>query len=175
MRIVGVAVLALGLGALGGAAQEPIRTLLPQVAELPNLKADALRRQAELLYERPRSYRRAAALHEKEAQLRSVNDTERVNALAQSARLYAYVGDLGQARALMERAARSALQRGDVMRAAHALLDAAFLAIGDRDLNSGYALARQAGLLSQSPLLSEAERNAIVRRIDPAQIARSNE
>lgn len=160
--------LALGLGAGAGSAQEPIRSRLQQVVVVPNAKADALRRQAESLYDQPRRYRRAAGLHEREAQLRSPYDAERIKALAQAARLYSYLGDAARARELMQRSARSALQRGDVTRAAHAFLDAAFLAMRERDLNLGLDLARQAELLSESPLLSEADRNAILRRIDPA-------
>jgi hypothetical protein len=171
MRIVGIGLLALGLGFAGGGAQEVIRTQIPLLVLEPNPKAEQLRRQAEAIYDKPGHYRRAAALHVREGQVRKVSDPQRSRAFSQAGRLYSYIGESSLARHYRESAARSALQRGDVGQGAHALLDAAFLAIRDRDVMTAQTLARQAELLAQSPLLSEEQRFAIVRRIDPARLA----
>jgi hypothetical protein len=171
LRIAGIGLLALGLSFAGGGAQEVIRTQIPILVLAPNPKAEQLRRQAEAIYDQPWNYRRAAELHVREGQTRSLSDQQRSKAFAQAARLYSYIGESSLARQHMESAARSSLQRGDVAQGAHALLDAAFLAVRDRDVAAAQTLARQAELLAQSPLLSDEQRLAIVRRIDPARLA----
>ena len=170
MRFTFGAILAVATLVDGAGAQEPIQAKLPGITVEANAKADRLRQAAEALYEQPKAYRRAALLHEKEAATRSALDPLQADALTQSARLYSYSGDIGKSRIVMERSAQSALQRGDVLRAAHTLLDAAFLSLRERDREHTKALTQQAELLSASPLLTAAQRAAILRRIDPARV-----
>src|SRR5688500_9753526 len=113
---------------MGVSAQEQIRARLPSIEVLPNPVADRLQTEAEALYSQRGRMRKAATLHVKEAAVRSEADARQVDALVRAAQLYYYAGDALRGRELMEKAARSALQRGDVLRAAHAFLDAAFIA-----------------------------------------------
>jgi hypothetical protein len=70
----------------------------------------------------------------------------------------------------MARAARQALKCGDVRRAAHAFIDAAFIALRASDLKLAEQLTHEADMLALSPLLTSEEKLAIVKRIDPARV-----
>ena len=155
----------------GVSAQEQIRAKLPSIEVLPNPAADKLQSEAEALYAVPGRLRKAANLHEQEAKARTIADVRHVEALARAAQLYFYAGDAWRSRELMEKAARTALQRGDVLRAAHAFLDAAYIAVKGRDGERALELTHQAELLSLSPLIAASDRVAIVRRIDPARVS----
>src|SRR5688572_27389323 len=148
------------------AQSSPMR--LPSVAVEPNARADQLREEAKLYYSKVTTLRKAAVLHEREAAARVESDPLKFAALDLAARLYAYAGDPARGTALMEQAARGALTRGDVKRAAHALLDAAFLALKVRDGERARELTHQADLLALSPLLTPDEKLSIVQRINPA-------
>jgi hypothetical protein len=170
MRVVLRAVLAIVVSSGGLSAQELIQAQLPGITVVVNPKADRLREAAEALYEKPNAYRRAAVLHEKEAAARTAVDPKLPEALMQSARLYSYVGEAAKGRELFERSAYSSLQRGDVLRAAHAFVDAAFLSLRERNVEHSRELSRQAELLAASPLLTASQRAGILRRIDPARV-----
>ena len=161
------AVLAAGL-LVGSAEAQQIKGRAPQGDGVSAVSADRLRAEAEALYESPRKLKRAASLHEQEARLRSENDPRMVEALRQAGRLYTYAGNPARGRVLMQEAAEHALRRGDVLLAAHSYLDAAFLALRERDVERAMTLARNADLLALSPLLEASDRLGIVRRIDPA-------
>jgi hypothetical protein len=133
-----------------------------------NVRADKFKQSAEALYGEPRRLRRAAELHEQEAALRSAADPLQVEALDRAARLYTYVGEPDKGHVLMEKAARLALRRGDVVRAAHAFIDAAFMALRIQDVKLANTLTKEADLLAMSPLLPPADKLATVKRIDPA-------
>jgi hypothetical protein len=161
--------LLLGLTLTGASVQAQVmRSAAAPVTELPNTVASDLRTRAEALYGSPARLREAAQLHEKEAAVRSAADPQAVVALEQAARFYAYTGDPARGRVLMQRAAERALRVGEVLRAAHAYIDAAFLALREKDVERAYAYTTQADLLARSPHLLEADRAGIVRRIDPA-------
>jgi hypothetical protein len=162
-----VAVVGLTLAAESVAAQAASTSL---AAAETNKRAEQLRRSAQALYEQPTQLRRAAELHEQEAATRKDTDPQRVDALDLAARLYAYSGDPERGHELMARAARQALKCGDVRRSAHAFIDAAFIALRARDVKLADELTREAELLALSPLLSSAEKVAIVKRIDPARV-----
>jgi hypothetical protein len=149
-------------------AQELIRAKLPSIEVVANPEADRLKAEAQALYEEQGKLRKAAALHVKEAAARSPADPALVDALDRASRLYTYSGDPARGQSLMEKAARAALGRGDVLRGAHRLLDAAFIAIQARNFESAIALTAEAQLLSLSPLISAPDRTAIIRRIDPS-------
>ena len=161
--------LLLGLTLSGASVQaQVIRSAAAPVTELPNAVANDLRSRAEALYQNQSRLREAAQLHEKEAAVRSASDPEAVVALEQAARLYAYTGNPARGRVLMQRAAERALRSGEVLRAAHAYIDAAFLALREKDVERAYTYTTQADLLARSPHLLAADRAGIVRRIDPA-------
>jgi hypothetical protein len=166
-RVVSVTIMS-GLSAWGASAQQEARLAGGPQALAVNVRAERLKEAAQALYEQPQRLHRAAELHEQEAALRSAVDPLQVEALDRAARLYAYAGEAERAQLLMARAARHALRRGDVARAAHAYVDAAFIALRMRDLRLAQEMTREADLLALSPLLPEAERQAIVKRIDPA-------
>jgi hypothetical protein len=65
----------------------------------------------------------------------------------------------------MEAAAERALAMGDVVRAAHAYVDAAFIAQEQGSSSQVTRLAQKAVLLTKSPLLRAEETAAIVNRI----------
>lgn len=148
-------------------AQQSIRAKLPSIEVAANPEADRLKAEAQALYEEQGKLKKAAALHVKEAAVRSPADPALVDALDRAGRLYTYAGDPVRGQSLMEKAARAALGRGDVLRGAHKLLDAAFIAIAARDYERALSLTAEAQLLSLSPLLGMQDRTAIIRRIDP--------
>jgi hypothetical protein len=167
-RVLGIELL-LGLTLSGATVQAQVmRAATPPVTVLPNTVADELRTRAEALYAIPARLREAAALHEKEATVRSAADPLAVAALEQAARLHAYTGNPARGRVLMQRAAERALRSGEVLRAAHAYIDAAFLALREKDVDRAYTYTAQADLLARSRHLGEADRVGIIRRIDPA-------
>lgn len=137
-------------------------------------RADALHVRAEALYEHPDRYAEAALLMRQAARLRPAGDVVAVDELVQSGRLYAYAGDRAAACASMEEAAERALEGGDVMTAAHALIDAAFLAIAQQKWHDVEELSSRAEVLAGSPLLSGRQRTAVLKRIDPAKLALAN-
>jgi hypothetical protein len=152
----------------GAVSAQSAHVKLPSVAVPPNEQADKLKREAMKFYEQVSTLRRAATMHEREAALRVEADPLKIEALDLAARLYSYSGDHERGTALMEKAARSALLRGDVMRAAHSYLDAAFMALKLKNGERAANLIHEADLLALSPLLSVADKDAIVRRINPA-------
>lgn len=131
-------------------------------------RAEALEAKAEALYQSPGKYKQAARLHEQAAGLRPAGDEKRWTGLRQAARLYYYAGSASQSRAAMVRAADEAMAAGDVITAASTYLDAAFLFRETGRGAEAAELVRKAQLLSNSPLLSRQDRNAILSRIQAA-------
>jgi len=128
-------------------------------------RAAELESQAVALYESPRSFKRAAKLHEQAAELRPAGDLVRIDDLRQAARLYHYAGSTAKARDLMVRAGDAALAAGDVLNAAETYLDAAFLY---REAGMGgevLQLVKKAQLLTNSPLISARDKSSILSRI----------
>ncbi len=161
----GIAAIALLLGAALAASAEAqsnarFTSSATNVAEAAELEARATG-----LYHSIRDYPRAAKLHERAAALRSAGDAQRVDNLRRAALLYHYSGKLTQARAAMTAAGDAALAAGDVRTAAAAYLDAAFLSKEDGLGEETNRLVRKAQLLTNSPLLSAQEKDAILRRI----------
>jgi tetratricopeptide (TPR) repeat protein len=167
-ELVAATLLLTAVSATGLQAQQSIRVKLPSIEVAANPEADRLKAEAQALYEEQGKLRKAAALHVKEAAARSPADPALVDALDRAGRLYTYAGDPVRGHSLMEKAARAALGRGDVLRGAHRLLDAAFIAISAKDYERALALTSEAQLLSLSPLIDTTDRTAIIRRIDPS-------
>src|SRR5262245_20982683 len=151
-----------------GLADQEMGIQVAVVAPQKNGRADRIKKEAEALYSQPSRFYRAAELHEQEAATRAVTDPLRVEALANAARLYTYSGQVEKGRTLMTKAARQALGRGDVARAAHAFIDTAFMAMREGDRQLVDELTHEAAMLALSPLLSVDDRVAIQRRIDPS-------
>ena len=143
-----------------------VRAVAHTVAGAPD-EADRLAEQAYRLFSERPSWGKAARMLERSAGMRDAADPKRADALLEAARIYAHVGAHRDARRAFERAAAAAAERGAVVVAAHALLDAAIVAasVGDRD--GAAKLVHKATLLADSPHLATSDRNAILRRMAP--------
>jgi hypothetical protein len=128
-------------------------------------RARQLRAEAEALYTQPRQWRKAARLLEQSAQLRGADDPEAYSCWMYAARLRASIGDYAGARLGLEKAAAHALARGAVIDAAHAYIDAAHVALQERQPQRAQQLVEQARLLASSPLLDADQADQIVARL----------
>jgi hypothetical protein len=120
------------------------------------------------LFTQPHRYREAAALLVQASSLRASDDATAVRELMDAGRLFANVQDNRAARNAFERAAERALVFGLVVTAAHAYLDAAFVAIRQQDGDAVRALTASAERLANSAHIDSAQRREIMLRINPA-------
>jgi hypothetical protein len=146
------------------AAQYRLPTIVSSV------KADSLREVAVQLVADGR-WRDASRAYRRSADFRAVEDPVGFQCLTDAAALAYYVGDRSAARTDMARAAERALARGDLKAAALAYLDAAWIAQDQRKPSQVWELGHRAEMLAASPLLSEADRSAILQRIERAPTA----
>ena len=155
------AILALPGAALAQRQLDPVRVTAAAIA-----RADSLYSKAERMeVSSRRDFRRVAQLHEESATLRSVEDAKRAASL-QIAAVHRYGGgDRRRAAADMELAAQEAAARGDVVNAANAYIDAAMIAAELRQRDRAVKLVRAAQLLTESPLLSDAQRLQLRTRL----------
>jgi tetratricopeptide (TPR) repeat protein len=138
---------------------------LPPVTVVALSEADELHLQAIALYEYPERWLEAARLHERAASKLPEKDARSFAAYDRAARLYFYAGDYMDARKDMEKAANVALATGDVVTAAHAYIDAAFITLWEGPSGKLGELTRKAELLSQSDLVDDEDRDEIRSRI----------
>ena len=138
---------------------------LPPVTVVALSDADELHLEAVALYEFPERWAEAARLHEQAARKLAHNDAQSFAAYDRAARLYFYAGEYANARRSMERAAGVAIATGDLVTAAHAYIDAAFITLWEGRSGAQGELTRQAERLSASELIGEAERDEILVRI----------
>ena len=158
LTIAGVLLATAGLpGAV--AAQYRLPTLVSSV------RADSLHEAAAALVAAHR-WRDAARLHRRSADLRAADDPLGFRCLSEAAALAYATGDRSAARDDMAKAAGQALARGDLRAASLAYLDAAWIAQEQKDPRQVWELGHRAEMLADSPLLSAADREAILRRID---------
>jgi len=139
-----------------------------QSAAIPDGKmtlTDALREQAEVLLVTPDQHRQAAMQLQEEVSQRDARDPAAIQALAVSGRLLFATGELNGARKAMLATGELALKTGDVVTAAHALLDAAYIDFLQGRDSRAEALVEAAEGLSASPLLDETQRKGITLRI----------
>jgi hypothetical protein len=129
-------------------------------AQKLEIRAEALTNSLQDLAAAARLYRRAAAL-------RPADDGIAVRDLQISAQLSFYHRDLETARFVMLAAAERAANMGDVLRSAHAFVDAAHLASALGDRMSARLSLERARLLSASPLISTDARAHLSARISP--------
>jgi hypothetical protein len=87
--------------------------------------------------------------------------------------MYSAVGDYAKGRAQLERSARIALDRGDVVRAANTLYDAALMAATGRDVRATDATIARLNVLLAAPLMPDDIRESMKERLAaPARLAR---
>jgi hypothetical protein len=139
--------------------------------EVPNMKPDALRAsemraEAEHYFSAPRYWRCAARLLERSVDYRTPEDAETYRTLIVAGNLRAAMGEYNTAQANFERAAHHAAARGAVLDAAHGYINAAHAAVKGGNGHQAGRLVERARLLSSSPMLSEAQKTQITRRLD---------
>ena len=106
----------------------------------------------------------AARLHRQSAMLRPASDSLGFRCLSEAAQLSYGRRDLSSTRSRMTEAAAQALARGDLVAAANAYADAAWVAQEQRRAGDVWKLGRQAEVLAGSPLLRREQRQAILKR-----------
>ena len=163
-RLLWTASAAIGLCAVPVAARA--QTLEPIHVTDSRAKADKLDEEARALELNDWSQmKRAAHLRELAADLRTPDDPKGSVSLYWAARSRYYSGDSRAARRLMEQAAERALAIGDVLNAATAFTEAAYISAELKDGARVRALAAKARLLTNSPMLSEAQRAQLRERL----------
>ena len=129
------------------------------------VKADSLREVAVEMRMAGR-YRDAARLYRRAAEFRAAEDSVGSQCLTEAAALAYAAGDRSAARTDLAHAAERSLARGDIRSAALSYLDAAWIAQEQEKPSQVWEFGHRAEILAASPLLSESDRGAILRRID---------
>ena len=160
-----VAVTAL-VAANAAVAQERPTYELPAI-EVEVLQTD-LHQHAIDLYEIPERWGEAADLHREAAENLPRNDAGQFYGYSRAALLYFYAGELAEARRSMEDAAEVAEATGDVLTAAHAYVDAAFIAIAEDYDGKQREFVADAMEVADSEFLTETERESVLIRIEGA-------
>ena len=109
--------------------------------------------------------RTAAKLREEAASLREDSDILKSASLYWAARDSYYAENTSKARDLMVDAAQHAMDVGDVIRAASAYTDAAFISADLKDVASTRLYAAKARLLANSPMLSQTQKDDVLSRL----------
>jgi hypothetical protein len=128
-------------------------------------RASQMRAEAEAFFSHARHWRRAARLLERSAELRPPEDSEAYSSLMIAGSLRAARHEYNAAQANYEQAAAHAAARGAVPDQAHALINAAHAAVLGGYGDQAVALVQRARLLTASPMLTEAEKQQILRRL----------
>ncbi len=157
------------VGPSASEAQDRPMYELPAVTVVALSDADELHVQAMSLYEFPERWGEAARLHEQAANKLLDNDARAFLAYDRAARLYFYSGEYGRARSAMEKAASIAAATGDVLTAAHAYVDAAFITLWEGYGGKQREFTRMAEEYAASDLLDDADRSAILNRLQVAE------
>ncbi|MEE9206756.1 MAG: hypothetical protein V3U67_00075 [Gemmatimonadota bacterium] len=161
---------AVGVAAVGFAspalAQDRAMYELAPIEVSVMTSADALHAQAVALYETPERWTEAAELHLKAAESQRDKAVESFGGFDRAARLFYYAGEFGQARRAMEEALKVAMATGDVLTSAHVAVDVAFIANREGYGGKKRESVRLARELAGSELLTEADRTAILERIE---------
>jgi hypothetical protein len=141
---------------------DPVRvTVLSDAARADSLESAA----AEYRLTALRDFRKIARMYEESAALRADGDEKRLASLQRAANIRYGRGDRRRAAANMEQAAREAAARGDVVNAARSYTDAAFIAAELNQPARAAALTQSAALLTESPLLTPAQRLELRARL----------
>lgn len=148
--------LAIALGAGSARAQTTAEVTVPEV--------EAIEADAHASLDDLSAWKRAARLFRRAADLRPEGDPGATENLIYAARLSYYEGNERQAVRDFEAAGRRALAIGDVVVAANAFTDAAWIAQQRGSGERALALLSRAELLSRSPLIPEDERTHLRAR-----------
>jgi hypothetical protein len=109
--------------------------------------------------------REAARLREQAADLRDDSDLLKSASLYWAARDHYYSENTSRARDLMVQAAQHALETGDVIAAANAFTDAAYISSDLKDVASTKLYAMKARLLASSPMLTQVQKSDVLTRL----------
>ena len=134
--------------------------------------ASDLHARATALFAQPHRSREAAVLLVQAASLRASQDSTAVRDLLDAGRLFAYAKDYRGARGALEHAAARALDFGLVVTAAHAYVDAAFIAVRQKDVDAMRELTSSAERLANSTHVDANQRREIMMRINPERARR---
>jgi hypothetical protein len=150
-------------------AQQPLTPVRVhgEAATRNNARADTLEIHAVALYGVPREWRTVATLHRRAAELRG-DDPRAAESFRLAAWAYSAARDLGMARQMMLRAAERAAGSGDIEKAAHSYIDAAFIAIDEERDDRLPDLLRKVRVLLDAPLLPAERRVTILQRVEGA-------
>lgn len=132
-------------------AQERVRPTyeLPSITVMAPSEADPLYESAAALYQAG-DWEAAARLYRDAAEGMPENDPNSYLTFDQSARLYFYAGEFGDARRMMEEAASVAEATGDMVSAAYRHVDAAFIAVWE-----GYPGKRREHVMTAEEFVTE--------------------
>jgi len=155
-----LALAALPAAARAQATLKPVRVTAQGVS-----RADRLRIEAEVLPTRLDQFSKAARLYEQSAAAREAGDTATTTCLRTAAFLRYYTGNTRASTDLMEKAAQRSTEQGDVAGAATSYIDAAILAVEAQQGARALDLGRRAEQLAASPLLTDAQRDALRTRM----------
>lgn len=154
-------------------AQQPMPSVVvaatakPDLARAAQLEAEAAREEVS-----PKRWRDAASLYRRAAELHGATP-EAVTLYKRAAWLYSAAGDHGKGRQQLERSARIALDRGDVVLAANTLYDAALMAATGRDIRATDETLGRLQVLLAAPLMPDDVRAGMKERLTtPARLAR---
>ncbi len=133
-------------------------------ANVPVGEIETLEMKAQEHMQKLGDWGRAATLFRRAAELRPSSDPVGVDDLLQAARLAYYHGDKGDAVRDFEAAGRRALALGDVIAAANAFVDAAWVADENGRGAKALDLVDRARLLANSPLMPDEIRDNLRNR-----------
>jgi hypothetical protein len=153
-------------------APAPLAAQIDTVVVTPtNPKADRMVETAQRMVERAR-WQAAAEMYLRAARTRTADDARASGNYAAAANLFFAARDLDASINAMIESGDHALGRGDVVTAAHAYLNAGWVAGQKRDARTMMELTNRARLLASSPQLTVAQRDEILRRAgDPNTLA----
>lgn len=141
-------------------------SLLPiKVTEKQSRAADLDRRAATYEESDWSKLSTAGKLREQAADLRDESDLLKTASLYWAARDHYYSANTSKARDLMVQTAQHAMETGDVIAAASAFTDAAYISADLRDVESTKLYATKARLLASSPMLSASQRSEMLERL----------
>ena len=130
-------------------------------------RAEQLEAEAMEALRRTSGVRKAASLFRKAAELRPEGDPIAIFDLGRAGQLSFYSNDLKTARRTLLDAAEAAIQTGDVVAGANALIDVVHIAAELRDPQTAFESYERARLLTGSPLLSSNQRDQLNYRLRP--------
>jgi hypothetical protein len=149
-----------------GSAHTPAPRVAQEAASTPDVeRAEALEAEARALGDQMNRRARAARLYRQAAELRPADDPQKVTSLRHASRMNYYAGRMDSAIRDSHDASQVALRQGDLVEAAHAYLDAAWLAAREGKAERAEQWVEEARLLATSPLLAQAQQDEIRTRM----------